>query len=44
MTSTEVVAGFESYVKVEQELVTLLQERLEEDRAILAEMRRSGEE
>jgi hypothetical protein len=44
MTSTDVVAAFERYVKVEQELVTLLQERLEADRAIVAELRRSGEE
>lgn len=44
MSSTEVVAAFERYVKVEQELVSLLQEQLEEDQAIFAGMRRSGEE
>jgi hypothetical protein len=41
MSSTGVVTAFERYTKVEQEVVTLLQEQVEADRAILAEMRTS---
>jgi hypothetical protein len=44
MSSPRVVAAFERYLKVEQELVALLQERVEQDQTILADMRRSGEE
>ena len=44
MSSPRVVAAFERYVKVEHELVALLQERVEQDQTILADMRRSGEE
>jgi|Tabmets5t2r1_1033131.scaffolds.fasta_scaffold13971_1 hypothetical protein len=39
MSSTSVVTAFERYVKVEQELLTYLRERVDEDRTILAEMR-----
>jgi hypothetical protein len=41
MSSPEVVTAFERYMKVVQELLTLLQEQVEEDQAILAEMRAS---
>jgi hypothetical protein len=44
MSSPRVIAAFERYVKVEQELVALLQEQVEQDQTILADMRRSGEE
>jgi hypothetical protein len=39
MSSPEVVIAFERYVKVMQELLTLLREQVKEDQAILAEMR-----
>jgi short-subunit dehydrogenase involved in D-alanine esterification of teichoic acids len=39
MSSPEVVIAFERYMTVVQELLTLLQEQVEEDQAILAEMR-----
>jgi hypothetical protein len=39
MSSTGVVTAFERYVRVEEELLAFLRERVEEDRTILAEMR-----
>jgi hypothetical protein len=40
MTSPEVASSFENFVLVEQELLALLEERVEQDRAMLSEMRR----
>jgi hypothetical protein len=39
MSSSRAVAAFENFVKLEEELVALLQQRLESDRAMLAEMK-----
>ena len=39
MSSPRAVAAFENFVKLEEELVALLQQRLESDRAMLAEMK-----
>jgi CelD/BcsL family acetyltransferase involved in cellulose biosynthesis len=44
LSSPRVVAAFERYVKVEEELLALLQELVEQDQTILADMRRSDEE
>jgi hypothetical protein len=44
MSSPRVVAAFERYVKVEEELLALLQELVEQDQTILADMRRPDEE
>jgi hypothetical protein len=41
MRSPQVAATFERFVKVEQELLALLEERVEQDRAMLREMGRS---
>jgi hypothetical protein len=43
MSSPEVAAAFDRYVNVERELLAQLQERVEEDQHILADMRASGE-
>jgi hypothetical protein len=43
MSAPEVAAAFDRYVNVERELLALLQERVEEDQHILADMRASGE-
>ena len=39
MSSPRAVAAFENFVKLEEELVTLVQQRLKSDRATLAEMK-----
>jgi hypothetical protein len=39
MSSPRAVAAFENFVKLEEELVALLQERLKSDRAMLAGMK-----
>lgn len=42
MSSPELVDGFERFVRVETELSALLEERLEQDRALLRELGRAG--
>jgi short-subunit dehydrogenase involved in D-alanine esterification of teichoic acids len=42
MSSNAVVTAFDRYVKVEQELLGLLERRVEEDQAMLVEMRRAA--
>jgi protein subunit release factor A len=42
MASADVVKAFEQVVTAEQELLALLQERLEQDRRLLVEMRAAG--
>ena len=42
MSSPQAVAAFESYVKVEQALLALLQKRMEQDRSMLTEMGGGG--
>ena len=42
MSSPRVTEAFERHVTVEQELLALLQERIEEDQSLLGEMRSGG--
>jgi hypothetical protein len=42
MASPEVVDAFEQFVRIEQELLALLQTRLEQDRHMLADMAGAG--
>jgi short-subunit dehydrogenase involved in D-alanine esterification of teichoic acids len=42
MSSNAVLTAFDRYVKVEQELLGLLERRVEEDQAMLVEMRRAA--
>ena len=42
MASPENARAFETFVRVEERLIALLQRRLESDRAMLQQMRRSG--
>jgi hypothetical protein len=42
LSSPQVVEAFEHFVKVEQELLALLQQRVEQDRKMLVEMRGAG--
>ncbi|MEP6471693.1 MAG: hypothetical protein ABJC28_06720 [Acidobacteriota bacterium] len=43
MSSPRAVAAFENFVKLEEELFSMLQRRREADRKMLAEMRGSGQ-
>ena len=42
MASPEVVDAFEQFVRIEQELLALLQARLEQDRHMLVDMAGAG--
>jgi hypothetical protein len=42
MSSATVVEAFENFVMVEQQLLTLLQQRVEQDRGMLGEIRRAA--